>query len=40
MACCQCQGIERLFDRREALRKLDTYARQGPGRTTRLLWML
>jgi 2-polyprenyl-3-methyl-5-hydroxy-6-metoxy-1,4-benzoquinol methylase len=37
MACCQCQGIERLFDRREALRKLDAYARHGPDRTTRLL---
>ena len=37
MASCQCQGIERLFDRREALRKLHTYARQGPDRTTRLL---
>ncbi len=37
MACCQCQGIERLFDRREALRKLHAYARHGPDRTTRLL---
>jgi len=37
MACCQCQGIERLFDGREALRKLDAYARHGPDRTTRLL---
>jgi magnesium-protoporphyrin O-methyltransferase len=37
MSCCQCQGIERLFDRREAQRKLDAYARYGPDRTTRLL---
>jgi Methyltransferase domain len=37
MACCQCQGIERLFDRREALRELQAYARHGPDRTTRLL---
>jgi 2-polyprenyl-3-methyl-5-hydroxy-6-metoxy-1,4-benzoquinol methylase len=37
MASCQCQGIERLFDRREALRKLHAYARHGPDRTTRLL---
>jgi 2-polyprenyl-3-methyl-5-hydroxy-6-metoxy-1,4-benzoquinol methylase len=37
MACCQCQAIERLFNRREALRKLDAYARHGPDRTTRLL---
>jgi magnesium-protoporphyrin O-methyltransferase len=37
MTCCQCQGIERLFDRREALRKLHAYARHGPDRTTRLL---
>jgi magnesium-protoporphyrin O-methyltransferase len=37
MASCQCQGIERLFGRREALRKLQAYARHGPDRTTRLL---
>jgi magnesium-protoporphyrin O-methyltransferase len=37
MSCCQCQGIERLFDRREAQRKLDAYARHGPDRTTRLM---
>jgi 2-polyprenyl-3-methyl-5-hydroxy-6-metoxy-1,4-benzoquinol methylase len=37
MAWCQCQGIERLFDRREALRKRQAYARHGPDRTTRLL---
>ena len=37
MASCQCQGIERLFDRREALRKLHAYALHGPDRTTRLL---
>jgi Methyltransferase domain len=37
MRYCQCLGIERLFDRREALRKLDAYTRHGPDRTTRLL---
>jgi 16S rRNA G966 N2-methylase RsmD len=37
MACCQCQGIERLFGRQEAQRKLRAYARHGPDRTTRLL---
>ena len=37
MACCQCQGTERLFDRREAQRKLHAYARHGPDWTTRLL---
>jgi 2-polyprenyl-3-methyl-5-hydroxy-6-metoxy-1,4-benzoquinol methylase len=37
MTCCQCQGIERLFDRREALRKLSAYTRHGPDQTTRLL---
>jgi hypothetical protein len=37
MTCCQCQGIERLFDRREALHKLSAYTRHGPDRTTRLL---
>ena len=37
MTCCQCQGIERLFDRREALAQADSYTRQGPSQTTRLL---
>ncbi len=37
MTCRQCQGIECLFDRREALRKLSSYQRQGPSQTARLL---
>jgi magnesium-protoporphyrin O-methyltransferase len=37
MTCRQCQGIERLFGRREALRKLRAYVRHGPDQTTRLL---
>jgi 2-polyprenyl-3-methyl-5-hydroxy-6-metoxy-1,4-benzoquinol methylase len=37
MTRCQCQGIERLFNRQEAVRELHAYVRQGPDRTTRLL---
>ncbi|MEN9937421.1 MAG: hypothetical protein RLZZ387_4000 [Chloroflexota bacterium] len=37
MNCCQCQGIESQFDRREAERDLERYQRRGPARTTRLL---
>lgn len=35
--CCQCQGIERLFDAREASGKLQAYQRHGPAKTTRML---
>lgn len=37
MDCCQCHGIESVFDRKEAARKLREYRRSGPARTTRLL---
>jgi magnesium-protoporphyrin O-methyltransferase len=37
MACSQCQGIERFFNRRQAERQLAQYQRRGPARTTRHL---
>ena len=37
MASCQCEGIECLCDRREALRKLRDYGHHGTDPTTRLL---
>lgn len=35
--CCQCEGIERLFGKQEAMYKLRVYLRRGPAWTTRLL---
>lgn len=37
MNCCQCQGIEGLFNQREAAHRLRVYQRKGPTRSTRLL---
>jgi 2-polyprenyl-3-methyl-5-hydroxy-6-metoxy-1,4-benzoquinol methylase len=37
MDCCQCQGIEELFNRKQATRKLREYRRDGPARSTQLL---
>lgn len=37
MDCCQCQGIEGLFNQREAARSLKAYQRKGPSRSTRIL---
>lgn len=37
MTCCQCEGIEALFDGRQANRDLRAYLRRGPKETTRLL---
>lgn len=37
MDCCQCQGIEGLFDQHTADRNLKTYRRKGPDRGTRIL---
>lgn len=37
MDCCQCQGIEGFFNRRQAERDLKTYRRKGPARGTRIL---
>lgn len=37
MDCCQCQGIEGLFNQREAVRRLKAYRRNGPTKSTRVL---
>lgn len=37
MVCCQCQGIEKFFDRREAERKLRRYQKSGPSKSTKIL---
>ena len=37
MDSCQCQGIEGLFNDREARRSLKAYRRKGPARSTRIL---
>jgi magnesium-protoporphyrin O-methyltransferase len=37
MGCCQCQGIENVFDEKAAKRQLNRYLKKGPSRTTRIL---
>ena len=37
MKCCQCQGIEDLFDSKEAAKDLKSYRRKGPAKTTQML---
>lgn len=37
MNCCQCQGIETVFDRKHAAQELKTYRRRGPNKSTRVL---
>jgi predicted TPR repeat methyltransferase len=37
MNCCQCQGIEMLFDRRFVAKDLARYRAKGPDKTTRML---
>jgi hypothetical protein len=37
MACCQCQGIEKLFDQKYAKRDLKGYRKKEPDKTTRML---
>ena len=37
MDCCQCQGIEDLFDTKQAARDLRAYRKKGPSGTTQLL---
>ena len=37
MTCSQCRGIESFFDEREAQRKLSSYRKKGPSKTTQML---
>jgi 2-polyprenyl-3-methyl-5-hydroxy-6-metoxy-1,4-benzoquinol methylase len=37
MNCCQCQGIEELFNEKAAARELKSYRNKGPDKTTRML---
>ena len=37
MSCCQCEGIEELFDEASARKSLKRFRHRGPDRTTRLL---
>jgi len=37
MGCCQCQGIENMFDKKAAKRELKRYLKKGPRKTTSLL---
>lgn len=37
MSCCQCQGIESMFDSKSAEKSLKSYKKNGPSKTTRLL---
>ena len=37
MDCCQCQGIESMFDKKSAKRNLKRYLKKGPSTTTKIL---
>ena len=37
MSCCQCQGIENMFDKKAAKRHLKRYLKNGPSKTTNML---
>ena len=37
MGCCQCQGIESMFDKKAAKRQLKRYLKKGPSKTTSML---
>ena len=37
MGCCQCQGIENMFDKKAAKRALKKYLKKGPSKTTSIL---
>jgi SAM-dependent methyltransferase len=37
MGCCQCQGIENMFDKKAAKRALKQYLKKGPSKTTDML---
>ncbi len=37
MGCCQCQGIQKMFDEKTARRELKRYLKKGPANTTQML---
>jgi magnesium-protoporphyrin O-methyltransferase len=37
MDCCQCKGIESVFNENEARRNLESYRKNGPAKTTQML---
>jgi magnesium-protoporphyrin O-methyltransferase len=37
MKCCQCEGIEREFDAKEAEQEIEAYRKDGPAETTQIL---
>ena len=37
MDCCQCDGIEKTFDKKTAAKDLSSYRRKGPDRSTVML---
>jgi len=37
MSCCQCQGIENMFDKKTAKRNLKRFLKKGPSKTTAML---
>src|SRR6266498_2489628 len=37
MNCCQCQGLEEIFNEKTAVDELANYRKKGPAKTTRLL---
>lgn len=37
MSCCQCQGIEKEFNRKYVAKELKKYRRKGPSKTTNML---
>jgi len=37
MGCCQCQGIENMFDKKAANRQIKRYLKKGPSKTTSML---
>lgn len=37
MNCCQCQGLESLFDQKTATKDLESYRQKGPAKTTQML---
>jgi magnesium-protoporphyrin O-methyltransferase len=39
MNCCQCKGIESIFDHTTAAKDLKAYRKKGPNKTTRVLLM-